>query len=163
MKVKQNQLVTGTGAFPHTSHMQIAVKPTSKGQVKRRNSHFVIQFHLLYIYLFSLKLPLGLEVWASWLFEVDSDARTIDLVKRNVAHARLQGGRDCCDVMSLAFLADLFFGLPGWEEVDFVFFLWNRQKRTAFFQTNGSKDRSVSHFLFWMNHCWWSSLQSSWG
>lgn len=30
---------------------------------------------------------------------VDSDARTIDLVKRNVAHARLQGGHDCCDVM----------------------------------------------------------------
>ncbi|CAK9020731.1 Peptidase S74 domain-containing protein [Durusdinium trenchii] len=30
---------------------------------------------------------------------VDSDERTIDLVKRNVAHARVQGGRDCCDVM----------------------------------------------------------------
>lgn len=32
-------------------------------------------------------------------WSVDSDARTIDLVKRNVAHARLQGGHDCCDVM----------------------------------------------------------------
>ena len=35
------------------------------------------------------------------MVEVDSDARTIDLVKRNVAHARLQGGHDCCDVMRL--------------------------------------------------------------
>ena len=34
--------------------------------------------------------------------QVDSDERTIDLVKRNVAHARVQGGRDCCDVMLLA-------------------------------------------------------------
>eukprot|EP00438_Fugacium_kawagutii_P016923 Skav225109 [mRNA] locus=scaffold3770:21206:24269:+ [translate_table: standard] len=43
---------------------------------------------------------LAVQSYKIMLFwSVDSDARTIDLVKRNVAHARMQGGRDCCDVM----------------------------------------------------------------
>ena len=61
---------------------------------------------------------------------MDSDARTIDLVKRNVAHARMQGGRDCCDVMLPGANDDLgrrifLGGFFGWR----VFgWLWGRME-----------------------------------
>ena len=60
---------------------------------------------------------------------MDSDARTIDLVKRNVAHARMQGGRDCCDVMlpgANDLLANFCWGgFLGWG----VFgWLWGRME-----------------------------------
>ncbi|OLP98513.1 hypothetical protein AK812_SmicGene19021 [Symbiodinium microadriaticum] len=47
--------------------------------------------------LLALGVARGYKILLFW--SVDSDSRTIELVKRNVAHARQQGGRGCCDVM----------------------------------------------------------------
>eukprot|EP00439_Symbiodinium_sp_Y106_P037836 s2263_g4.t1 len=47
--------------------------------------------------LLAVGVARGYKILLFW--SVDSDSRTIELVKRNVAHARQQGGRGCCDVM----------------------------------------------------------------
>mmetsp|Transcript_56001 Transcript_56001/g.99721 ORF Transcript_56001/g.99721 Transcript_56001/m.99721 type:complete len:307 (+) Transcript_56001:108-1028(+) len=83
---------------------------------------------------------------------VDSDPRTQEMVKKNVAHARTSGGPNCCDVM----LAH-YQGSPDDWDAD-----WRAAEVTSSFVQTGFKFRLLQQAYIDAQHHWEDTYEFVW-